>query len=117
MNKYRMAALLVCVVLTAGCGPRIHYVYTPPASAEGRVCTSQCANAQQQCRSQQDAGYQACERQRDSAMRNYRACEEAKGKQCQYPPSCYSPSRAECDNPYKACYTNCGGKIQTVVEK
>ena len=111
------AMLLAWVLLAAGCGPRIQYVYTPPASAEGRVCTSQCANAQQQCHSQQNASHQNCERQHDAAMRSYRACQEAKGKNCQSPPSCYSPSRSECDNPYNACFTNCGGRIEAVQVK
>lgn len=114
----RITILLAALTaFAAGCGPTIRYVFTPPSSAEGRVCTSQCANAQQQCHSQQDASYQNCERQHDAAMRNYRACEDAKGKQCQRPPSCYSPNRSDCENPYRACYTNCGGTIQTIVEK
>jgi len=117
MTNRLSAVLLAWVLLAAGCGPTIRYVFTPPASPEGRVCTSQCANAQQQCHSQQDASYQNCERQHDAAMRNYRACEDAKGKQCHRPPSCYSPSRSDCENPYRACYTNCGGTIQTIVEK
>jgi hypothetical protein len=109
--------LAALTAFAAGCGPTIRYVYTPPQSAEGRVCTSQCANAQQQCHSQQNASYQNCERQHDAALRNYRACEEAKGKQCQRPPSCYSPNRSECDNPYNACFTNCGGTIQAIQVK
>jgi len=117
VTKCLNAILLAGILLAAGCGPTIRYVFTPPASPEGRVCTSQCANGQQQCISQQDASYQNCERQHDAAMRNYRACEDAKGKQCHRPPSCYSPNRSDCENPYRACYTNCGGTIQTIVEK
>ena len=117
MKNVLIAVVLAWGVLAAGCGPTIRYVYTPPASPEGRVCTSQCANAQQQCRSQQDASYQNCERQHDAAMRNYQACQEAKSKQCQRPPSCYSGSRSDCDNPYNICFQNCGGTIQAVQVK
>jgi hypothetical protein len=114
VNKCRTVALLAGLMLAAGCGPTIRYVYTPPANAEGRVCTSQCAIAQQQCHSQQDATYQSCERQHDAAMRSYQACKDAGGKQCQFPPSCYSPSRSECEGPYRQCYSNCGGTVQAV---
>lgn len=116
MKKGRLVSVVAALLLVAGCGPTIRYVYTPPASPEGRVCTSQCANAQQQCHAQQDSVYQACERQHDVAMRNYRACQDAKGK-CEYPPSCYSPDRSECEGPYKQCYTNCGGTVQAVQVK
>jgi hypothetical protein len=117
VKKSRFVAVLVTALVVAGCGPTIRYVYTPPASPEGRVCTSQCANAQQQCHNQQDAAYQSCQRQHDAAMRNYQACKDAGGKQCQSPPYCSSSSRSDCENPYKQCYTNCGGTIQTIVEK
>ena len=51
------------------------------------------------------------------AMRNFQACKDAGGKACQYPPSCYSLSRSECESPYRQCFTNCGGTIQAVEVK
>lgn len=53
----RHASVLAAALVLAGCGPSVRYADHPPASAEGRVCISQCASARQQCRFLLDAGY------------------------------------------------------------
>lgn len=115
--RLRVAILLAVGLLASGCGPTIRYVYTPPASAEGRVCTSQCRNNLTQCVALQDARYQDCQRQHDAAMHNYSQCRDAGGRACRLPPSCFPPTRWECEESYRACYQNCGGHIEAIEEK
>ncbi len=57
LNQGRFGApVLAAVLMLAGCARSVRYAYHPPASAEGRVCISQCANARQQCRYLLEAG-------------------------------------------------------------
>lgn len=111
-----MKRLFVCVglaILLAGCSNLFtHTVYHQPASAEGRVCTSQCYNAQQRCRNQLEAQNSECQTQHRYAMDSFKRCKEAKGKDCREPPACSYPSYYRCENDYKACFGACGGRME-----
>ena len=107
----------VALTLTA-CGPQIHYAYTPPASPEGMVCISQCANSQQMCWSYNQSAYQQCLNNRNWAMQRYYQCQNNAAStkvirsSCYMPPACYGPNNYYCDETYRACYQACGGNVE-----
>ena len=102
-------------LLVSGCSDLLtHTVYHQPLSAEGRVCTSQCLNAQQQCRHHKEAQHMECENQHRYAMDSFKRCKEAGGKECKEPPACSYPSYYQCESDYKACFGVCGGVMEEV---
>ena len=111
-----MKHLLLCtalVIVLAGCSTVFtHTVYHQPASPEGRVCTSQCYNAQQQCRNQMEAQNRECQTQHRYARESFQRCKEAKGKDCREPPPCSYPNYYRCEGDYKACFGACGGRME-----
>jgi len=111
-----MRRLFLCAglaIMLAGCSNLFtHTVYHQPASPEGRVCTSQCCNAQQQCRNQLEAQNRECQTQHRYAMDSYKRCKDAGGKGCTEPPMCSYPSYYRCDSDYKACFGACGGRME-----
>ncbi|MCX7180454.1 MAG: hypothetical protein NTX56_17395 [Proteobacteria bacterium] len=112
MMKFVFLCLALTLLLSACSSLFTHTVYHQPKSAEGRVCTSQCFNAQQQCRHHQEALHAACENQHRYAMDAFKRCKEAGGKECKEPPSCSYPSYYECESDYKACFGACGGLME-----
>jgi hypothetical protein len=115
MSKLKLLVGAVLTIALSGCSNMFtHTVYYQPQSAEGRVCTSQCYNGQQQCHSQKQAQYQECQNQHRYARDSYKRCKDAGGKDCREPPSCSYPSTWECDNHYKACFGACGGTMEEV---
>ncbi len=105
--------ILVLAGLISGCAELFtHTVYHQPLSAEGRVCTSQCFNAQKQCENLMDKQYQECDKQHGYAMDAYKRCKEAGGKSCKEPPRCNYPSHYQCESDYKACFSACGGTME-----
>ena len=111
-----MKRVLVCLVSAlsiSGCAELFtHTVYHQPLSAEARVCTSQCYNAQQQCKNQLDTQHHECDKQHGYALDAFKHCKEAGGKSCKEPPSCSYPSYYQCESDYKACFTACGGTLE-----
>lgn len=109
----KKAGYLVLVMLLTGCAEILtHTVYHQPLSAEGRVCTSQCFNAQQQCKSLMDKQHHECDKQHGYAMDAYKRCKEAGGNSCKKPPNCTYPSYYQCESDYKACFSACGGTME-----
>lgn len=101
-----------------GCAPPIQYVYTPPASPEGRICAAQCMNSQQQCQMFLSTQYRECQYRWNYEIQLYNQCRRNSGDNknyCPYPPACYSPSTYQCDEQYRACYQLCGGQVQAIV--
>ncbi len=106
-------ALAIVVMLLTACNTLFtHTVYHQPASAEGRVCTSQCTNAQQQCQHQKDLQKSECDQQHRYAMDAFERCKKAGGKDCRQPPSCSYPSYYQCETNYKSCFGACGGRME-----
>lgn len=89
-----------------------HTVYHQPKSAEARVCTSQCYNAQQQCRNQLEARHNECQTQHRYAMDSFKRCKDTGAKDCREPPSCSYPGYYRCEGDYKACFGACGGTME-----
>jgi len=121
MSPRWTAWLILPLAVLTGCSPRYHYVYTPPDSAEGRLCVNQCLNSQQQCETLNQNAYQQCQNNRNWAMQSYNQClayapNKKARKNCSYPPTCSSPSSGQCETNYRSCYQSCGGRVDTLVE-
>jgi hypothetical protein len=129
-----VAALMVFVGLAlAGCGPvyETQYSYTPPASAEGRVCTTQCENTRSACVRNCDYASQIkkrdCEddaradartkynkyvreQRRNNAPIKYDEDHFLTTYQCSSSSST-SACRNECVQTSNRCWQMCGGKV------
>lgn len=110
--KVKLVGLVLAMMLSGCTELFTHTVYHQPPSAEARVCTSQCFNAQQQCKNQMDMQHGECDKQHGYAMDAYHRCKEAGGKSCKEPPGCAYPSYYRCESDYKACFTACGGTLE-----
>jgi hypothetical protein len=124
------AALLLSACTTT------EYVYTPPATPEGKACVERCQASQASCRRDQDARAERIRLQcqaeadrREAACRiqapiEYAAClkfakndEERAACQLQdcAQAACQAVSSyALCDNDFRFCYQNCGGTIDLI---
>ncbi|NBT45132.1 MAG: hypothetical protein EBT06_09445 [Gammaproteobacteria bacterium] len=120
ISTLRWMVIFLAEFPLTGCGPAINYVFTPPASPEGMVCISQCANSQQMCWSSNQNFYQQCINNHNWAMQNYNQCRNNAQNQnasnsCMMPPACYAPNNYYCEEGYRACYQACGGSVQAFV--
>jgi hypothetical protein len=123
--------LAAAALLLSACATE--YTYTPPATAEGKACVGKCQGTQQACRDQQDTrasrARRQCEEESDrreekcevEASADYLAClryarteDERKACQkrtCDASACSDAPHYSLCDSDYRACYENCGGKV------
>ena len=108
----RLFAILAALP-SAGCGPTIVYDFVPPESPEGRLCAAQCSNTKVYCETTARAIHQSCESSYQMAVQSYNACKEAGRKHCLYPSACYYSGGSDCAANYRACFTLCGGRVQT----
>ena len=118
--RFCVAAFLV--TLLAACS---HYEYYPPASEAGRQCTVQCAAVREMCISNE---YNRAQYDRASCEQrnhwNYQQCmrhanDKDDAKACaRAQPACFAnPNNFRCDENYRSCYINCGGKVILVEDK
>ena len=110
----RLISLLSALLLTA-CGPYVVYDYTPPHSAEGRVCAFQCNNQRGYCYQVNQNNFQQCQNNHNQMMWNYNSCKQAGGQHCVYPQACVQQSSWQCDEIYRGCFTSCGGTVTSHV--
>ena len=102
----------------SACGPTILYNYDAPATTEGKMCAQQCVNTKMYCEQSQQTVYQQCTSNYNMQMNNYNNCRRYEGNYCQAPPTCYAPNTWSCEENYRQCFTNCGGKVTaTPIEK
>lgn len=115
------------VVSLSACGPtyQTFHDFTPPASAEGRMCVSQCQNIQNHCRATCSAQLNACQSKvRLDAQLDYERYAQKQreaGKPVERSPSWYerpfscssSACTNACEGDFRVCYTNCGGRVTT----
>lgn len=122
-----LVRLTICALLglvLAGCS-FVRYEYHPPASEAGRQCIVQCAAVREMCisnennRAQNDRiaceqrnrwNYQQCMRRADDKD-DAKACARAQ-------PTCWANANTfRCEENYRSCYVNCGGKINIIEDK
>lgn len=124
MHSFKIARVgLVCLsVILSACAPqyRTFYEYKPISSPSDRQCVNGCLVIKQQCEATAIASYNSCETRAEIA---YQACEgrkvygyDDKGNwTCLYNCFCLRDSctnyAANCEEPYKDCYVNCGGTV------
>ncbi len=121
-NYYRLFITLLLALLFAGC-TTIRYEYVPPATEQGRYCTTHCAAIKDSCQgneiSRANAERYACEQRSEyqyhDCLRHARSDDEA--KRC-FRPACWSnPNTWRCDENYRQCFVGCGGVIHTIKEE
>lgn len=121
-SMLRLSISAFLLTLMAACA---HYEYQPPASEAGRQCTVQCSAVREMCISNENVRAQndkaACEQRN---YRNYQQCmrradDKDDAKACaRAQPSCYgSANNFRCEESYRSCYVNCGGKVTRVENK
>lgn len=131
MKRIAIVASALLPLLLGACAKE--YVYTPPATPEGRACVQRCQTDQQACRRRQDqraeaaaADCRATAERRElkceaEATVEYAAClkfaktdEERKScaKESCDPDACtVAPSYGLCHDDYRVCFQSCGGTI------
>ena len=125
MNGTVRCLFALVTLLVVGCGPVYETTYdlTPPRSAEGRLCASQCANTQQYCRRNCSLEMDQCKsRAREEGRREYyRYVQERreKGKSIDRSESSFENTyscseiacKDECGGDFRNCHVNCGGTV------
>jgi len=128
-NPQRFLLLgLILLIFGTACSPLYdtRYTFTPPASAEGTVCATQCAVTESYCRQSCQLNQNACEQQaRADAARDFdvyvyeqkRKNRPIKKSLRDFERSYYCPSRTNCESTcaanQRACHQNCGGSISS----
>ncbi|WP_041795432.1 hypothetical protein [Pararhodospirillum photometricum] len=121
----RLLAVGLLIGVAAACGPiyETSYEFRAPRSPEGRVCTSQCLNWQQNCTHSCQRDEERCkDREREDARREYRRYVDEKrraGQKVTKTESSFydgygcarSSCRDDCDSMYRQCFVNCGGSV------
>ncbi|UQV44516.1 hypothetical protein KIV45_22270 [Janthinobacterium lividum] len=115
---FRLAAAICFAITLAGC---TSYRFIPPDSDAGRQCVTSCGTNQQICIAGKEqvaaAQAQACEMRNVStvsiclAVAKTDADRELCSKKRQYCSSSASGTW-QCEADYRACYTQCGGRIE-----
>lgn len=114
---FRHFFVLALVFLVSAC---TSYQYVPPASEAGRQCVTTCDTNRQICiagREQAAASQnQACETRRAVQLASCLATAftpEARNYCNKVAPTCSSnfASTGACDDGYRACYVQCGGRV------
>jgi len=113
------------LVLLIGC-ETVHYNFIPPVTTEGKQCVVQCASIREMCTANENqlAAYkqQSCDEREDhkyyvcmkSTTHNkdlQAKCDKKRNYCSQY------PDTARCNQEYNQCFSNCGGTVQTIIEK
>ena len=126
-SHHRLAGALLCsalALLTGGCASEaVTYKLVPPTTAEGEACVAKCDDQRKECRDSLQNAFEVCQEQYRQDMATYTRCRNsslgpAPGSQfaCQLPRVCQLPSAEACDEPYRACFEACGGKVEQLPE-
>jgi hypothetical protein len=127
ISRYRLAGrllTLVALLFAAGC-ETVHFELTPPKSTAGRACVTQCAAIREACHGNElrrlRISTDACERRADSVFHNCLADADTpeKRKMCEISrPTCWAVEEpGRCENDYRACYVQCGGRVDRIVSE
>ncbi len=120
----RLSIGAIFSLILAGCS-FIRYEYHPPATEAGRQCVVQCSAIREMCISNENNRAQneraACEQRNHW---NYQQCmrradDKDDAKACaRAQPMCWGNANIfRCEENYRSCYVNCGGKINIIEDK
>ena len=123
MSMVRLLPVLAMVLLSA-C-ETVRYEYRAPASQTGKLCVTQCAAIRESCRGNEirraESEREACQKSSD---RNFSTCmhkaaNKDQEKDCDKKRStCWaSEDDQRCVSEYNQCFANCGGGVDTIIEK
>ena len=123
-------AFLCCGIMLAlaACGadnPAAPAAYTPPSTKGGKLCAEQCSKSRNYCGWSCDLDYRACFIDiQESAQRQYEQyaalrlgagqAVDKSSRDFEHPAACDTDKKncqADCDAPYNACYSSCGGAV------
>ena len=125
MLAVRLTLVVLGCAVAAACSPvyKTTYELTPPQTAEGRICVTQCQQTQNACKNAGYDRYQRCRtEQRAYAERKFNEyrvqqllLKQPIKKSQQHFYSAHSCGleksyKATCDQDYIGCFSTCGGK-------
>ena len=123
-------ALFCCgliLVLTACANQSGPAAYTPPSGKGGQMCAEQCSKSRNYCGWSCDLDYRACFADvQNAASQQYEMYANTRlaadqpvdksSRDFERPAACNADKKncqADCDAPYNACYSSCGGTVTT----
>jgi hypothetical protein len=100
--------LLMAISALLGCSPvyRTAYTYTPPTTADGKLCSMQCENTKIQCEQVADLKAENCRRDAKVEVEN---CKREGNKYC--PEQACPADYGRCLERYHSCFGMCGGRV------
>jgi hypothetical protein len=108
-------------LLLAGCAAEtVTYKLTPPKTPEGKACVDKCGEQRATCVNDQQSRFADCKVEYKETMAIYTRCRNSSlstpGSQfaCEIPRACSFPTPEPCEQPYRACFEACGGKVEEV---
>lgn len=126
MTNLRILLIGLAAATLAACGPvyKTTYDLTPPQSAEGKLCVTQCQQTTTACKQSGYDRYQRCKSEReasaDRAFNEYRIQQLlqkkpiAKSKRNFYTGYSCSAERSyrdDCGQDFIGCFATCGGQV------
>lgn len=110
-------------VLLTGCGPvyETHYIYEPPHSNLGKMCSAQCIQNKTNCQQLCQIHRENCEirARQDSLLQYelYKSRQRAAGLSIDMTPDAFNQSgrcheSCNCTDAFNLCYQTCGGKVK-----
>lgn len=133
--------ILCLAAILGGCSSqpvyRTQYDLTAPGTESGRQCTVGCETNRLLCEQRNDEHIARCEEQADRAFNNCSEDADRRMSSCiadlqrqygdrwsTYESHCHATvsntcsrqacgTASSCDNGYRACFTNCGGQVDT----
>jgi hypothetical protein len=127
--RFAFMALLALPLLVACATPADeHYSFTPPDTPGGRLCLSQCIQAQSYCGQGCSLEKRQCaakvDEQAITDYDRYTRMQFAAGEAVELRPRDFERTApcdidqknctGDCDKNYRMCYETCGGKVDTV---
>lgn len=115
--------LFAAALILGGC-ETIRYEMHAPGTDAGRICVTQCAGVREACRGNEirraRSEREECERQADRSVRACLASADSKERRAdceKKKPGCWShEDEARCEEEYRGCYVQCGGRVIKIVE-
>jgi hypothetical protein len=116
-----MRILCLATFLLSACAPWLEtqYVYLPPQHADGQACVASCSAVHSAClreaQKAADGERQSCEAEarEDYDLCRLRAPAGSEGEPCQQRSCQVALQSASCDTPFRACFSECGGFVET----
>lgn len=109
-----------------GCGPqyKVVHTYVPPSTTHGKACIEKCVLSKMNCKQRSLDDYDRCiDREekfalkeyekyvQDALARNVQPDKSITSKSFMHKSNCVIHKNNSCDEDYRQCYLDCGGRI------